>query len=248
MLSIEYNQQTVLITGGTRGIGETLAREVATTAHRLIITGTSEHAPAWIQEHPQRDRISYKPLNFLGSDWTSQIEAITAQYPEIDVCINNAGMAINADIREIKIEDLRAVLEVNLVGATMLTSRVARNMAERRYGRIVNVSSIYGQTSRPGRSSYSAAKTGLLGATRAAALDLAAVNVLVNAVCLGIVLTEMPRKILGEQGLKEISAQIPLGRGAETWEVIPHILLLASRLNTYMTGQTIAVDGGYLAF
>jgi 3-oxoacyl-[acyl-carrier protein] reductase len=119
-------------------------------------------------------------------------------------------------------------------------------MTERKYGRIVNISSIFGVGSRAGRSSYSASKSGLIGQTRAIALDLAKDNILVNAVCPGFVLTDLTRRVLGEKGMEEVAGQIPLGRLAETSDIAPAVLFLASPLNTYITGQTLIVDGGYL--
>jgi 3-oxoacyl-[acyl-carrier protein] reductase len=249
-LSISFKDRTVLVTGGTRGIGESLVKELAACDAHIIFTGTGENPPAWLKElqnqYPDQ-RIDFYQLDFSRETWISGLEHITAHYPEISVCINNAGINIVADIREVKPEDLRKILEVNLAAPAIITSHLAKAMTRRKYGRVVNISSIFGVGSRAGRSSYSASKSGLIGQTRAIALDLAKDNILVNAVCPGFVRTDLTRRVLGEKGMADISRQIPLGRLAETRDIVPAILFLASPLNTYITGQTLIVDGGYLA-
>jgi 3-oxoacyl-[acyl-carrier protein] reductase len=186
-------------------------------------------------------------LDFSKEAWINRLEEITRHHPDISVCINNAGINIVSDIREVKPEDLRKILEVNLAAPAIIISQLAKPMTQKGYGRIVNISSIFGIGSRAGRSSYSAAKSGLIGQTRAVALDLAKDNILVNALCPGFVLTDLTRQVLGEKGMEEVSGQIPMGRLAQTTDIVPAVLFLASPLNTYITGQTLIVDGGYLA-
>jgi 3-oxoacyl-[acyl-carrier protein] reductase len=249
-LSISFENQTAFVSGGTRGIGETLVKELAACGAHVIFTGRGETPPAWLnglQDRYPGQRIHFHSLDFSREIWISGLEDLTANYPEISVCINNAGINIVADIREVKPEDLRQILEVNLAAPALITSHLAKGMTRSQYGRVVNISSIFGVGSRAGRSSYSASKSGLIGQTRAIALDLAKDNILVNAVCPGFVRTELTRRVLGEKGMTEISGQIPLGRLAETRDIVPAILFLASPLNTYITGQTLIVDGGYLA-
>ncbi|MCP5046614.1 MAG: SDR family oxidoreductase, partial [bacterium] len=206
-------------------------------------------APPWLnslkEDYPGRV-LDYRQFDFSGPAWTQSLEQVTADYPDISVCVNNAGINIVSDIREVDPDDLRRVLEVNLVAPGLITSRLAKGMAKKKYGRIVNISSIFGVGSRAGRSSYSASKSGLIGQTRACALDLAKENVLVNAVCPGFVLTDLTRRVLGEDGMKEVSQKIPAGRLAETKEIVPTVLFLASSLNTYTVGQEFIIDGGYL--
>lgn len=248
-LTISFEKQWVFVTGGTRGIGETLVKELAACEANIIFTGTGETPPAWLtglnNRYPDQT-IDYRQLDFSQETWINALEEIIADCPGISVCINNAGINIVADIREVKPGDLRQILEVNLTAPAIITSHLARGMTERKYGRIVNIASIFGVGSRVRRSSYSASKSGLIGQTRAIALDLAKDNILVNAVCPGFVLTDLTRRVLGEKGMDEVSGQIPLGRLAETNDIAPAVLFLASPLNTYITGQALIVDGGYL--
>lgn len=249
MLTLSFRDQVVLITGGTRGIGAALAQEVVACEGDVIVTGTGPEPPPWIAELPQRhpeQMVAYEQL-MLGADgWLERLEAIVARYPDIDVVINNAGIAQVADIREQQADALRHLLEINLVAPAMVVSRVARRMATRGYGRVVNVSSIMAIASKVGRSSYSASKSGIVGQTRACALDLAKDGILVNAICPGFVATDMPRATLGEEGLTALGQHVPLGRVAEVQDIVPPTLFLASRLNTYITGEALVIDGGYL--
>ncbi|MCX6579486.1 MAG: SDR family oxidoreductase [Candidatus Aminicenantes bacterium] len=248
-LSISFKNQLAFVTGGTRGIGKTLVEELAACEANIIFTGTGETPPPWLtglQKQYPGQKIDFHQLDLSKETWINALEEIIAGYPGISVCINNAGINIVADIREVKPADLRQILEINLTAPAIITSHLAKGMAEKKYGRIVNISSIFGVGSRAGRSSYSAAKSGLIGQTRAVALDLAKDNILVNAVCPGFVSTDLTRRMLGEKGMQEVSGQIPLGRLAETSDIAPAVLFLASPLNTYITGQTLIVDGGYL--
>lgn len=249
-LDISFRDRRVFVSGGTRGIGKAIVWEVADCGAEIIFTGTGAEPPLWLKDlknkYPQQE-FDYRQLDFSKETWIKRLEEIAANYPEISVCINNAGINIVSDIREIKPGDLRKILEVNLAAPAIITSYLAKAMTERKYGRIVNISSIFGVGSRAGRSSYSASKSGLIGQTRAIALDLAKDNILVNAVCPGFVLTDLTRRVLGREGMAEVAQQIPVGRLAETKDIVPSVLFLTSSLNTYITGQTLIVDGGYLA-
>ncbi len=249
MLTISFQDQTVLITGGTRGIGAALAQAVVACQGHVIVTGTSESAPAWVaalRSQAESPMVAYARLNFAEAGWLEHLDSIVQAHPQIDVAINNAGIAHVADIRQHAIVDIRRVFEVNLVAPAMVTARVAVGMAARGYGRIVNIASILGIGSKAGRSSYSASKSGIMGQTRACALDLAADGILVNAVCPGFVETDMPRRTLGATGLAALGQRVPLGRVAQVDDIVAPTLFLASSLNTYITGEALVVDGGYL--
>lgn len=249
-IEISFKHQFVFVSGGTRGIGKTLVCEFADCGASVIFTGTGTEPPQWLEELRRQfpgQTIDYQWLDFSKGIWVNRLEDILSKYPDISVGVNNAGINIVSDIREVKPDDLRKILEVNLTAPAIITSYLAKGMTKRKYGRIVNISSIFGVGSRAGRSSYSASKSGLIGQTRACALDLAKDNILVNALCPGFVLTDLTRRVLGREGMEEVSKQIPLGRLAETKDIVPAVLFLASSLNTYITGQTLIVDGGYLA-
>lgn len=248
-LTISFQDQYMLITGGTRGIGEAIAKEAIACQGNVIITGTGSEPPLWLLEARQNfsdQVIDYQQIDFAVDNFLERLDQIVAAYPNISVCVNNAAVNKVSDIRSIPVEDLRRVLEINLVAPAMIAAQLALGMAAKGYGRIVNISSIFGVGSRAGRSSYSASKSGLIGQTRAIALDLASDGILVNAVCPGFVLTDLTYQNLGETGIAEVSQKIPVGRLAQPEDIVPSVLFLASQLNTYITGQTVIVDGGYL--
>ena len=248
--AIDFTNNTVLITGGTRGIGAEVIKAIASVNGNVIFTGTSKSPPKWLDAESKKynnTRFKYYQLE-LGTDrWENQIDYIIIENDDISVCINNAGINKISEIDEIETNDLRKILEVNLLAPIVITSKISKIMKHNQYGRIVNVSSIFGISSKIGRSSYSASKAGLIGQTKTAALELAGSNILVNAICPGFTRTDLTEQILGEEGIREISKTIPLGRLAEPHEIASAILFLASSLNTYVTGQTLIADGGYLA-
>jgi len=246
-LQLSFKGQTVLVTGGTRGIGKAVAKAVSAAGGQAIITGTGSTPPPWLEDLDHRGEIHYRQLDLAEETWTTVLDSIIADFPSIGICINNAGINIVDDIRDVRQEDLDQVLRVNLQAPATIVSRLAPRMAAKGYGRIVNIASIFGIGSRAGRSSYSASKAGLIGLTKAVALDLATDGILVNAVCPGFIATDLTRRVLGEQGMAEMALRVPLGRLAEPEEIVPSILFLASNLNTYITGQVLVVDGGYLA-
>jgi len=247
--NISFNDQWILIIGGTRGIGKAIAQGFLSCGGNVIVTGTGKNRPKWVvdtEKEYQNQHIIYKTIDFTSKSLKNDLNKLSNEFSNISVCVNNAGTNIISDIRKVKHEDLSKLIQINLIGPALVTSFISRSMSKRKYGRIVNISSIFGIVSRKERSSYSATKSGLIGQTRACALDLAEDGILVNCVCPGFVKTELTQKVLGEKGIAEISREIPLGRLAETSDIVPAVLFLCSRLNTYITGQTIIVDGGFV--
>ncbi|NJK80088.1 MAG: SDR family oxidoreductase [Chloroflexaceae bacterium] len=249
-LSINFYDQYLLITGGTRGIGAAVAQEAIESGGHVVITGTASEPPAWLAECQQRfpaQQLGYEQLDLAADDWLARVDAIVAAYPAFSVLINNAGITRPSDIRDEELTEFAKVIQVNLTAPAMLSARVALGMTAQCYGRIVNISSVLGITSIKGRAAYSSTKTGIIGQTRSCALDFAPDGILINAVCPGFVATDMPRATLGEAGLQKLAQErIPLGRVAEPADLVAPILFLASSLNTYITGQTLVVDGGYV--
>jgi 3-oxoacyl-[acyl-carrier protein] reductase len=129
----------------------------------------------------------------------------------------------------------------------MISSIVSTHMIKNQYGRIINISSIFGEVSKEKRSNYSSSKAGLIGQTQAIALDLAPHGILVNSVGPGFIGTDLTKKVLGEKGIKEMTSQVPLGRLGEPKEISTIVLFLASSQNSFITGQNIIADGGFLA-
>ncbi|NLV46687.1 MAG: SDR family oxidoreductase, partial [Candidatus Hydrogenedentes bacterium] len=161
------------------------------------------------------------------------------------VLVNNAGTNRLNPIDQVATQDLDALLSINLRAPLLLCREVGRTMKEARYGRIINIASIWSVITKPGRVVYTATKTGLAGMTKTVAADLAPYGVLVNAVSPGFINTELTKMTLPLEEQERLAAQVPLGRFAEPEEIARVVLFLASRENSYLTGQNIVVDGGF---
>lgn len=248
-MRIDFKNQTVLITGATRGIGRQLADDFAKLGARLILTGTRKDEIKTLnklaQKNPENKRIYYC-VDFTDSKSVNEFIKEIRKNKKIDICVNNAGINKIDYIDEARIKDWDDIMAVNLKAPFLIIREVSRIMKKNRYGRIVNISSIFGVISRPKRSIYSASKFGIRGLTVAASNELAQYNILVNAVSPGFVLTDLTRRILTKKEIVELKKRIPRGRLAAPEEISRVVLFLASPLNTYLTGQNIIVDGGYI--
>jgi|CXWL01.1.fsa_nt_gi 3-oxoacyl-[acyl-carrier protein] reductase len=217
--------RTALITGASRGIGAAIARRLQDEGLRIL-------SP------------SSKTLDLSS---IASIDRYLSQLTDpVDVLVNNAGINRLGSIEEISGRDFEEVIQVNLLGHFRLTQGLVKSMKARGYGRIVNVSSIWSLVSRERRVTYSAAKAGLNGLTRAMALELAPYHIMVNAVAPGYINTELTKKNNTPEALERIAGEIPLGRLGEPAEIAECVAFLCSPKNSYMTGQVIVLDGGYL--
>tara|TARA_R110002124_G_scaffold124226_3_gene283230 strand:+ start:324 stop:1046 length:723 start_codon:yes stop_codon:yes gene_type:complete len=236
---LNYKNQNVLVTGATRGIGRRLAEDMATLGANVTATGTSSNYK------PFTSGINFHQANFLSDESTDRFTSFVSDM-NFDVVINNAGINKIDSICEIDTKDWDDIIAVNLTAPLKVLKAVTPGMKERGYGRVVNIASIWGSVSIPHRAAYSASKTGLKGLTRAVAAEMAAHNVLVNTVSPGFTLTDLTRKVLGEEKMKEICKLIPMKRMATPEEISKVVLFMASDLNTYISGQDIIADGGFV--
>jgi len=248
-MKVDFQGQTVLVTGATRGMGKQFADDFAGLRANLILTGTDKDQIDVLNRDAKHDKqISkkYYAVDFTDADSTKAfIEAID-NYQKVDVCINNAGINRINYIDETLPEDWKDMLNVNLEAPFMVIRAVSKIMKRNRYGRIINMASIFGCISKAKRSIYTTTKFGLRGLTTASAIELAPYNILVNSVSPGFVLTELTKSILSEEEMQNLALQVPIGRFAEPDEISRIVLFLASSLNTYLTGQNIVVDGGFI--
>lgn len=239
-MEISFKGQIAIVTGATQGIGYSIASMLIRDNCHVIYTGRSK-TPESILEggiYAQLDLSDQKSCDDF-------IETVIKKLPGIDILINNAGIQIPASIESVNISDWNDVLAVNLTGPLKLIQAVVPQMKQKKYGKILNVSSVAGIISKPGQSAYSATKSGLLGLTRSIALDLANYNILVNAICPGTTQTTMVETLLSTGQKEAIIKNVPLGRLATPDEIAAFVLFLVSGLNSYMTGQAVVVDGGY---
>jgi NAD(P)-dependent dehydrogenase (short-subunit alcohol dehydrogenase family) len=240
-----------LVTGGNKGLGKAMARGLAEagadvviaarneeqlkTALDEILTGTGRRGAYVVAD--MADRASVR--NLAGA----AVEAVG----KIDILINNAGMNHPQAIDGITDEVWDRVIEVNLTAVMALTRALVGPMKERRWGRVIHISSIFGQVSKEKRNVYSATKSALMGLCRASAIDLGPYNVTVNCIAPGPFLTDMPLSLLSDAEKQTFADHTCLGRWGDPRELVGPALLLASDAGSYVTGQVLVVDGGYLA-
>lgn len=242
-MKINLSGKTAIVTGGTRGIGRSIVLHLLESGCDVIYTGTKKQikSPVAGAMYEQLDLFDEKSIERFFED-------VVRRTPKIDILINNAGINIIEPIDEIKDDNWEKVLTVNLTGTMRLMRAVAKVMKKNNTGgKILNISSIFGVVSKSKRNVYSASKAGVIGLTRASALDLAPYNILVNALCPGFTSTDLTSSVLSEKEMKELSSKVPLGRFADVSEVAKIAVMLCSDLNTYITGQTVVVDGGVTA-
>ena len=239
-MKIDFSKKTAIVTGGTRGIGKNIVTLLIESGCNVIYTGTNEKPKSAIN-NGQYEQLDFSNMKIVDHF----VKEVINKTVHIDILINNAGINIIEPIDEIENSNWEKILTVNLTGPMNLIKEVSKVMKNNKNGgKILNISSIFGVISKEKRNSYSASKAGLIGLTRSCSLDLACHNILVNALCPGFTSTELTESILSSKEIKDLSSQIPLGRFADPSEIANIAVLLCSDLNTYITGQTIIVDGG----
>ena len=246
-MQIDFQDKTVVVTGGTRGIGAALVEAFIETGAKVYATGTDGVILNKLNESARSKSIpiEYLHLDFSSTNSVDNCLETLLELERVDVLVNNAGVNKIDTIDEITDHDWDWINAVNLRGPFFAIRALVPKMKSQKSGKIINVSSIFGVVSKEKRAAYSTTKWGLVGFTKAVALDLAPYNILVNAVSPGFVDTDLTRRILGEKGIKELKKQIPQQRLAGCKEIAKTVLFLASEHNTYITGQNIIVDGGF---
>jgi NAD(P)-dependent dehydrogenase (short-subunit alcohol dehydrogenase family) len=247
-MPFNFRNKIVLVTGASRGIGAQLAKEYLESGAQLILTAAQPSSLKRLQQKYKHkgSKVHCCRLDFTDTACVETFLELLAEYSRIDVCVNNAGINEIDDIEHTKLEAWDSIMKVNLKGPFILTRALAAKMKKNKYGRIVNMSSIFGVVTRAKRSIYSSSKSGLLGLTRCSAIELASHNILVNAVSPGFVLTDLTRNILSKEEIRRLTGQIPIARMAQPSDISKTVLFLSSEHNTYIVGQNIIVDGGYV--
>ena len=239
-MNIRYDGKVAVVTGGTRGIGRSIAELLHDSGADVIVTGTSQHAPNELPSY-----LRYEQLDVQYDESLSRFVSAVASMKRIDVLVNNAGINIIERIDEVSMANFTKVLDVNLKGPFVLI-QAAINVMKRNGGRVLNIGSIWSRVTRQGRTSYIVSKSALDGLTRAAATDAAEWNILVNTLSPGFVDTDLTRKSLNEAQIRELQEKIPIGRLADPAEIAWLAAFLCSERNTYLTGQNIIIDGGFV--
>jgi len=243
--------RVALVTGGSKGLGQAMARGFAEagadviissrhedelkTGLEAILAGTGRQGKYFVADMTRREDV-----NRLAT-------AALAAFGKIDILVNNAGSNQPEPIDKITDAAWDRILELNLSSIMVLTRALVPQMKERRWGRIINISSVLGLGSKAARNSYSATKRAVIGLAQASALDLGPFGITVNCIAPGPFLTDLPMSVLSEPEKAVFSERTALGRWGNPREIAGAALLLASEAGSYITGETIVVDGGVMA-
>lgn len=239
--------KTAVVTGASRGIGRAIALELAKEGANVVVnfSGSKEKADQVVKEIEQlgSKAISVQ-ANVADVDSVQNLMNVAIeQFGSIDILVNNAGITRDNLIMRMKEEEWDEVINTNLKGVFLATKAVTRQMMKQRSGRIINISSVVGVLGNAGQANYVAAKAGVIGLTKTTARELASRNILVNAVAPGYISTEMT-DALPDDVKKTISEQIPLAKIGNPEHIAKAVVFLASDDASYITGQTLHVDGG----
>jgi 3-oxoacyl-[acyl-carrier protein] reductase len=247
MKPIDFQGQTILITGATRGIGKQIADDLSDFGANLILTGTRQEEIDFLNADANLNnkKRQYYCLNILSKESLDQFIEQISKFERIDGLVNNVGINRLNAINNVLENDWEDMVAVNLSAPFKILKAVSSKMISQEYGRIINISSIFGKISKERRVVYSATKFGLHGLTVGASNDLARYNIMVNTVSPGFVLTDLTRKNLSEKEMNDLAEQVPSKRLASVTDISSFVVFLLSELNQYMTGQNLIIDGGF---
>lgn len=241
--------KTILITGGSRGIGKGIVKVLIENGANVAFTYASSASPALeLSEKLNSSKtkcISYKSDASVFSDCEKLIENVINDFGNIDVLINNAGITKDNLLMRMSEEDYDRVMEVNMKSVFNMTKACQRTFLKNRKGSIINMSSVVGVKGNAGQSNYAASKSAIIGFSKSIALELGSRNIRCNVIAPGFIKTEMTDK-LSDDLIQSWNDNIPLKRAGESEDVANLCLFLASDLSNYITGQVINVDGGLL--
>jgi 3-oxoacyl-[acyl-carrier protein] reductase len=242
-MNIDLAGRVALVTGSTRGIGRAIAGRLAACGARCAVVGRdlarAEDAAASVSPEARGFAADVADV----AQVTALIDQVERHFGAIDILVNNAGVTRDNIVLRLRDEDWNAVLDANLRGAFATIRAAARGMMKRRWGRIVNISSVVGITGNRGQSNYAASKAGLIGLTKSVARELASRNILANVVAPGFIETDMTAAMTPD-ARGTLTAQIPLERLGTPADVAGVVAFLASEHAAYITGQVLVIDGG----
>ena len=238
--------KTALVTGASQGIGEAIAHRLADQGARVVLAARSEDKLKELAARIDAGGGCARPLALDVSQpgtFAEKLKQLPEDFANIDILVNNAGITADNLMARMSLEDWERVLRTNLTGAYALTKEVLRGMMKRRWGRIINITSVVGLMGNAGQANYAAAKAGLVGLTKSLARELGSRSITVNAVAPGYIETAMTAN-LPEASREELSGAIALKRLGSVDDVAWAVLYLASEEAGYVTGHVLNVSGG----
>ena len=247
LLSFSLEGKTALVTGGNGGLGRGIALGLRSAGARVVVTGRNPEKNEAIARELGDDGLTI-PLDVRDEDAVRDaVSEVVANFGSLDILVNNAGIERGGSVLDLSREDWDAVIDTNLTGSFLCAKHAGRAMvAAGDGGKIVNIGSIYSVYGTPGFANYGASKAGVLGLTRALAIELAPHNIQVNAILPGWYQTEMTQDTAGTSRGEEIRRKTPAGRWGTVEDLVGASIFLASAASSFVTGVGLPVDGGYL--
>ncbi|HEY1658883.1 MAG TPA: 3-oxoacyl-[acyl-carrier-protein] reductase [Candidatus Sulfotelmatobacter sp.] len=245
---MSFSGRVAFVTGASQGIGRACALRLAKSGATVAVAARNQEKLSELVNEITANGGQAAPFVLDVTDEEqikSAIKAAISQFGKIDILVNNAGITRDQLVMRMKRADWDAVLQTNLTSAYLCTQQVASSMLKQRWGRIINVTSVFGQMGQAGQANYAASKAGLIGLTMAIARELGSRNITCNAVAPGFIETAMT-EVLGEEFKQNAAKQIPLGRVGTVDDVANAVAFLASDEAAYITGHVLNVNGGML--
>ena len=243
------NEKLVLVTGASRGIGQAIALTLGKSGATVIGTATSEEGANKISKIFTENNILGKGmmLNVTDNEQISELlKSITADYGSVDILVNNAGITRDNILVRMKEDEWDDIINTNLSSVYKMSKAVLRGMIKKRSGRIISITSVVGSMGNAGQSNYAAAKAGIMGFTKSLAREVGVRGITVNAIAPGFIKTDMTDALPDEQK-EALASQIPLTRLGTVDEIAQSVLFLAGESGSYITAQTLHVNGGMYA-
>lgn len=244
-LSIDLSGKVALITGSTRGIGKSIAATLAGCGAKVAIVGRDAGKAEAVAAELGAAARGFGCDVANPAEITALVEAVEKGLGGCDILVNNAGITRDNLMLRMKDDDWDAVLDANLRAAFIAIRAVSRGMMKKRWGRIVNITSVVGLMGNKGQANYAASKAGLIGLTKSVAKEFGSRNILCNAIAPGFIETDMTEAMTPE-ARASLAGAIPLERLGSPGDVAAAVAFLSSDLAAYMTGQVLVVDGGLL--
>jgi 3-oxoacyl-[acyl-carrier protein] reductase len=243
MMKIDLTGRVALVTGSTRGIGRAIAQTLAECGARVAVAGRDQARADAVAAEIGNGAQGFAADVSDVAQAASLIESVEKAFGSLDILVNNAGHTRDNILLRLKDDDWDSVINANLRGAFATIRAATRGMMKRRWGRIINISSIVGLIGNKGQANYAASKAGLIGLTKSVAKEFASRNILANVIAPGFIETDMTAAMTPE-ARAAMSGQIPLERLGTAQDVANTVAFLASEQAAYITGQVIVVDGG----